>query len=136
MVKINITYEGNLHCRAVHGPSGDQILTDAPADHLGKGEGFSPTDLLATALGSCMLTVMGIAAQSRKIDMVGATVDVEKEMVNVPVRRVAGLIMVFKMPKGIDPGKRVFLEGATGSCPVSKSLSSEVRVSMRFEYPD
>ena len=136
MVKMSMIYEGNLRCRLTHGPSGSEIVTDAPVDNMGKGEAFSPTDLLAAALGSCMLTVMGIAAQKNHVDLKGTTVHVEKEMVTAPVRRIGKVAVVFKMAKGVDPAKRPLLEQAALSCPVHKSLSQDVETPTRFEYPD
>src|SRR6476661_6155928 len=88
MVEIKSVYEGQLHCNATHGPSGAVLATDAPKDNMGKGEAFSPTDLVATALGTCMLTTMGIVAQRNNIDITGARVRVTKEMVSQPTRRI------------------------------------------------
>src|ERR1041384_6865382 len=90
-VEINIVYEGQLRCAATHGPSQAKLITDAPVDNHGKGESFSPTDLVATALGVCMATVMGIYAQRHDIDLRGMKVTVGKEMVQAPVRRIARL---------------------------------------------
>src|ERR1051325_1699972 len=81
MVQIDITYQGQLRCQSTHQPSGTKVLTDAPVDNMGKGESFSPTDMVATALGTCMLTTMGIVAQRKNIDISGSTVSVTKEMV-------------------------------------------------------
>lgn len=136
MVKMHMVYEGNLRCRLTHGPSGSVILTDAPVDNMGKGQAFSPTDLFAASLGSCMLTVMGIFAQKNHIIMAGTTLDVEKEMVVSPVRRIGKVILVFKMAPGIDQGQRAALEQAGLNCPVRKSLGAEVETPSRFEYPD
>src|SRR5277367_6506036 len=80
MVAIQFEYQGDLHCKAVHCPSGTELSTDAPKDNQGRGESFSPTDLVATALGTCILTTMGIMARTLKIDVVGSTATVEKEM--------------------------------------------------------
>ena len=88
MVTVEILYEGELHCRATHGPSQDVIPTDAPLDNQGRGEAFSPTDLVGTAMGTCILTIMGIAARERGLDMEGATASVVKHMVADPVRRI------------------------------------------------
>jgi putative redox protein len=136
MVKMHMVYEGDLRCRLTHGPSGSVILTDAPVDNMGKGEAFSPTDLLAASLGSCMLTVMGIFAQKNKINMTGTTVDVEKEMVTSPVRRIGKVTIVFKMAKGIDRNQRAALEQAGLNCPVHKSLGTDVQTPTRFDYSD
>ena len=80
MVEINIEYSGDLRCRSTHGPSGCELITDAPVDNHGKGESFSPTDLVATALGSCVATIMGIYAQRNDFDLVGVKIHVEKHM--------------------------------------------------------
>ena len=136
MVKMDMIYEGNLRCRLTHGPSGSVLLTDAPTDNMGKGEAFSPTDLLAAALGSCMLTTMAIAAQKNNVELKGTTVHVEKEMVTAPVRRVGKVTVLFKMAKGIDKTKRALLEQAGLNCPVNKSIGAEVETPTRFEYPD
>ncbi|PYJ64980.1 MAG: osmotically inducible protein OsmC, partial [Verrucomicrobia bacterium] len=87
MVKVDIRYTGDLHCDATHGPSESKISTDAPTDNRGKGEAFSPTDLVATALGTCMSTTMGIKAQELGVDLRGMAVSIEKEMSNDPPRR-------------------------------------------------
>ncbi len=115
---------------------GDEILTDAPTDNMGKGEAFSPTDLVAGALGSCMLTVMGIAAQKYTIDLTGITVGVIKEMATTPVRRIAKISVSFQMAPGIDPAKRSVLERAAHTCPVYKSLHPDVEIPVAFHYPD
>jgi putative redox protein len=91
MVTMQFEYQGDLHCRAVHGPSGTELNTDAPTDNQGRGESFSPTDLVATALGTCMLTVMGIAARTLNIDIAGTKATVEKEMTTAFPRRIARL---------------------------------------------
>ncbi len=136
MVKMSIVYEGNLRCRLTHGPSGEKIKTDAPVDNMGQGQAFSPTDLVAAALGSCMLTVMGIVANRHTIDLAGTTVEVIKEMVPQPVRRIGTISVVFQMAAGIDPQKREMLERAANTCPVHKSLHTDVQTPVKFIYPD
>jgi putative redox protein len=136
MVKISMVYEGDLHCKLTHGPSGAVITTDAPKDNQGKGEAFSPTDLVAAALGSCMLTVMGIAARGHGININGATVNVEKEMVTTPFRRIGKITVHIQMPAGINIEKRALLDKAAHSCPVHKSLSSEVETPIHIVYSD
>ena len=91
MVEVQIEYEGNLRCRAKHVDSGAMLLTDVPKDNMGNGESFSPTDLVATALGTCMLTTMGIVAQRHQIDLSGSCAVVVKEMVTAPCGALAGL---------------------------------------------
>ena len=135
MVKMKITYEGQLHCSLTHEPSGSVISTDAPKDNMGKGEAFSPTDLVAAALGSCMLTVMGIVAARHNIDLKGTTVDVSKDMIANPVRRIGSIGVIFYMASGIPEDKRGMLEAAAHSCPVHKSLHPEVQTPIQFIYP-
>src|SRR5437764_11814466 len=106
MVQIEIEYHGNLRTQATHEPSGSTLLTDAPKDNQGNGEAFSPTDLVATALGTCMLTTMGIAARRLNVDMTGATARVLKEMVATPLRRIGKLTVEIHMPARIAPEHR------------------------------
>src|SRR5271156_3443481 len=112
MVKMNIVYEGQLRCALTHEPSGSIIHTDAPKDNMWQGAAFSPTDLLAAALGSCMLTVMGIAASRHNIDLKGTTVEVSKEMVTTPQRRIGSISVTLRMAPGIPEDKRSMLEAA------------------------
>ena len=132
MVKMKIDYEGQLHCRLTHGPSGSVIATDAPKDNNGKGEAFSPTDLVAAALGACMLTIMGIVAGRHQINLEGSSVAVEKEMVNEPLRRIGSIKVVLSMAKGVPVEKRSMLEAAGLSCPVSQSLHPDVKIPIEF----
>ncbi len=136
-VRIDVVYEGELHTRARHGPSGMEISTDAPKDNGGRGEAFSPTDLLATALGSCMLSIMGIVARRRGLALEGARASVEKHMVADPDRRVGRLEVAFEMPAGIPEEDREVLQRAALACPVHKSLSpgTEVAVTWRWDGP-
>ena len=134
MVSIEVAYEGDLHTRAVHGPSGADLETDAPKDNEGRGEAFSPTDLLATALGSCMLTVMGIVARRRGWAMEGARVEVEKHMQTAPERRVGRLAVRFSMPAGLPEEARTILERAAHTCPVHRSLHPDVEVDTSFDW--
>lgn len=134
MVEIKIAYEGDLHCKAVHGPSGATLQTDAPRDNMGKGESFSPTDLLATSLGACMMTIMGIAARKHGVDLSGATVNVQKEMITTPVRRVGKLTVNIVIPVDIGPELRIALENAAHACPVHRSLHPDVQTPITFEW--
>ena len=136
MVKMSMVYEGSLRCRLKHGPSGNEILTDAPVDNHGKGEAFSPTDLLAASLGSCMLTVMGIAARKNNVVMDGTTADVEKEMIIEPIRRIGKITVKIRMAAGIDPAQRSILEHAAHTCPVHKSIHPDVKLEIAIVYPD
>lgn len=135
MVRIDLAYEGELRVAATHAPSGRTLTTDAPVDNEGKGESFSPTDLVATALGACMLTIMGIVARRKGIRLEGARASVEKEMSADP-RRIARLTVLFRMPAGLPPEHRKLLENAAFTCPVHKSLLPEVETPVAFEYPD
>lgn len=134
MVKIQIAYEGDLRCRATHGPSGVQLSTDAPVDNQGRGESFSPTDLVATALGACMLTIMGIVARRHAWDLSGATVEVTKGMVAAPIRRIGSLEVVIRVPAELDEAARKTLENAAYTCPVHKSLHPEIQIPVRFLF--
>lgn len=136
MVRIDIAFEGSLRCRATHGPSGSVLETDAPVDNCGRGERFSPTDLVATALGACLATLMGIVAERDGIALRGLGVTVEKEMVADPDRRIGRLGATVQMPGGLAPAQRRKLEAAARACPVAKSLGERVRVEMAFLYPD
>jgi putative redox protein len=134
MVEIQIAYQGKLRCSATHVDSGATLFTDAPKDNMGNGESFSPTDLVATALGTCMLTVMGIAAQRMEIDLKGTTVKVTKEMVLAPVRRIGRLSVTFQMPRGLTRDQRQQLENAAKACPVCKTLGPEVETPVSFKW--
>lgn len=129
-------YEGDLHCRLIHEPSGREMVTDAPKDNLGRGESFSPTDLVAAALGSCMMTTMGIYAARQGIELAGTKIEVTKEMISVPDRRIGTLATVFHMPPGIPAERRGALERASMACPVHKNLHPDVETSVIFNYPD
>ena len=133
MVHIDITYEGGLRTRAVHGPSGASLVTDTPADNHGKGESFSPTDLVATGLGACMLTIMGIVAERHGWPLVGAHVRVEKKMASDP-RRIAALEVVLRVPGGHDERARAALERAARTCPVHATLDGRVEIPVRIEW--
>ena len=135
MVEITIRYDGNLRCSTNHGPSGTTLQTDAPKDNHGLGESFSPTDLVATALATCGITIMGILAQKEGIDLTGVTATIQKGMVADP-RRIGSLPMVVRMPSGLTQAQREQLEEAARNCPVAKSIHSEIDAVITFEYPD
>ena len=137
-VEINITYEGGLHSAATHGPSRNTLTTDAPVDNGGKGAAFSPTDLVATALGSCMATVMGLVAQRHHLDINGLRIQVIKEMTADPVRRIGSLKtrLVFPQGKPLSAEDRTTLEAAARACPVKQSLHPDVKTPMEFVYPN
>ncbi len=129
-----VIYKGNLRTTNKHIKSGNTILTDAPTDNHGKGENFSPTDLVATALANCMLTVMGIKARQKNIDIDGAKAEVEKVMAANP-RRIASIIVKVIMPKNnyTEEEKR-FLEHTARTCPVAKSLSADLIQTLEMEW--
>lgn len=134
MVNIQLEYQGDLHCKATHGPSGTELSTDAPKDNQGRGESFSPTDLVATALGSCMLTILGIAARTQNIDISGATADVVKEMTAAPPRRIERLAVKIHVPHAPSLEDREKLERAAHACPVHKSLHPDVQTQIEFNW--
>ena len=134
MVEINVTYSGQLRTTATHGPSGNTLITDAPKDNMGKGEAFSPTDLVATALATCILTTMGIVAQRNNIDMTGATARVTKAMVTSPTRRIGRLAVTIRMPKKFSDEDQKRLENAAHTCPVHKSLHPDVEAPITFTW--
>ena len=132
MVRIVATYDGNLRCTATHGPSGKQLITDAPVDNMGKGESFSPTDLLATSMLTCIMTIVAIRADSKKIDVSGMTGSVEKTMASGP-RRVAKLEVVVNLPSGLDMEDRAWLITEGCNCPVCVSVSESMEVDVTFQ---
>lgn len=132
MVNISIDYTGDLHCNATHGPSQAELATDAPTDNQGKGEAFSPTDLVATALGTCMSTTMGIRAREFGLDLRGMTVSVKKEMSKEGPRRIVGLPSEVHVPLPADCPQRELLEQTALNCPVHKSLPSEIDRPTKF----
>jgi putative redox protein len=134
MVAIQLEYEGELHCKAVHGPSGTELNTDAPRDNQGRGESFSPTDLVAAALGSCMLTVMGIMARTLEIDIAGTTATVEKEMTATAPRRIQRLGVRIQVPRALSAENREKLERAAHTCPVKKTLHPDIETPIEFMW--
>ena len=137
-VQIEILYEGEQHCAATHGPSKQHLTTDAPVDNGGRGAAFSPTDLVATALGTCMATIMGLLAQRHNLDLNGMRIHVTKEMVADPLRRIGSLTTRIEIPRArnLSPADRARLEAAAKACPVKQSLSPEVKTPMEFIYAD
>ena len=134
MVSIDLKYEGDLHCQIVHGPSGTVLNTDAPKDNQGRGESFSPTDLAAAALGSCMLTLMGIQARTLGIDIAGMTATVDKEMTSAPPRMIKSLTVKICIPKPVGAEDRLKLERAAHTCPVHRSLHPDVEKKIEFVW--
>ena len=134
MVEIQIEYRGELRTGSVHGPSGTELVTDAPTDNQGRGESYSPTDLVATALGTCMATIMAMAARERGIELAGTRVRVEKHMAAEPVRRIARLEVTIEVPHDLDEEARATLEEAARGCPVTASMGAEVEIPVTFRW--
>ena len=134
MTTITTVYEGNLRTIAQHVISGDKIITDAPFDNQGRGEAFSPTDLLATALGSCMLTIIGIAARNHEFSIDGTSIDITKLMSANP-RKVSEIIVEFQFPSNSysDSQKRIIEKAAT-TCPVALSLHPDLNQKIIFNW--
>ncbi len=133
-VRVDIDYEGKLHCRCVHEPSGHVLPTDAPRDNQGTGESFSPTDLVGTALGSCMLTTMAIAARKDGLELGPMSCSVDKEMIADPKRRVAKLTVHITMQASLTPEQRQHFEQVARGCPVALTLSDKTQVALTFAY--
>jgi uncharacterized OsmC-like protein len=134
VVHLSSVYEGGLRCRATHAPSGTSLVTDAPVDNHGKGESFSPTDLVATALGACMMTIMGIVAERHGVNLVGMTAETVKEMTKEPPRRIASLRTRLTIPLPADHPQRAALEQAAHTCPVHKSIHPEIDAAIEFVW--
>jgi len=132
MVNISIEYGGELHCTAKHEPSQRELATDAPVDNKGKGESFSPTDLVATALGTCMATILAMAAESYGLDVKGMTVSVQKEMSKDAPRRIVRLPSEVHIPLPANTPQRALLENAALHCPVHKSLPPDLERPTEF----
>lgn len=135
MVEITLVYEGGLHTTAIHGPSKAGLETDAPVDNQGKGEAFSPTDLLATSLASCMLTTMAIVGEREGWPIAGARARVVKHMELEPRRRVGRVVVELDMPAGLPTESRRRLEETARGCPVAASLhpAIEIELTMRWD---
>jgi len=134
MVRIQMEYQGDLRCTSVHTPSKTELATDAPVDNQGRGESFSPTDLIATSLGTCMLTTMGIVARTLNFDLAGATVTVDKEMTSTPPRKINRLIVAIRVPRTTSPENQQRLENAAHTCPVKKSIHPDIEIPIDFVW--
>ena len=130
-----VVYKGNLRTEATHLQSNTIIETDAPVDNNGKGERFSPTDIVATALGSCMLTIMGVKAEAMNIDLTGTTLDIQKIMAANP-RRISGVQIRFGFPDDLvlSEKEKAILENAAHTCPVAKSIHPDINVEVKFGW--
>lgn len=134
MATVKTTYLGNLRTENTHLQSGAKIITDAPCDNRGKGEAFSPTDLLATALGNCIMTIMGIKAMDNGIDIVGTNLDITKIMADAP-RRVEEVIIEFNFPKkDYTKAERDLIESVAGTSPVPLSVHPDLKQTIKFNW--
>lgn len=133
-VQIDVCYSGGLRCEMTHGPSGARVETDAPRDNAGKGEAFSPTDLLAASLASCALTTMAIKAPGEGIDFDQAHATIEKVMSASSPRRVACIGAELHLPVALSVAQRQRLEAIARSCPVALSISKDIQVDLQFVY--
>jgi uncharacterized OsmC-like protein len=130
-----VTYAGNLRTDCKHLRSGSTIETDAPVDNKGKGERFSPSDLVATALGCCMLTIMGMRAEEMDVDLKGTTIEIDKIMKQDP-RRIGGLNLTFHFPDSLNLTDRqqTILQKAAETCPVAYSINPEIELNVNFNW--
>lgn len=135
-VEMTIEYTGDLHCELTHGPSKSKIETDAPLDNMGRGEAFSPTDLVGAALLSCAITTMAIRGPKEGIPFASARGRVSKTMSSEGPRRIAELLIEIEMPRGLDAKSRARLEEIARNCPVALSLGAELKKPMTFKYAD
>lgn len=136
MVQQNITYLGELRCEAIHAPSSVHLITDAPTDNQGKGENFSPTDLVVTALATCIITTAGMIAQREHVKLEGTKIYAEKHMSTDSPRRIVKVVLEFDMPKSIPLNFRPKLKATGASCPVKQSIHPDVAVDINFRFPD
>lgn len=128
-----VTYSGDLRTECEHLQSGAKIITDAPVDNQGKGEAFSPTDTVATALASCMLTIIGIKARDLNVDIKGTTASVTKTMAANP-RRISKIEIIFDLPSSFDEKTTQILERAAETCPVLYSIHPDIELEIEFNY--
>ena len=129
----SVEYLGELRTRLIHFESGDTLFTDAPKDNEGKGEAFAPTDLVATALASCMISIMGIKARKNEIDIVGTKAEILKVMKSSP-RRISRIEIEITFPKSYNDKNKKMLERAAITCPVGKSLHNDIEQKIAFKY--
>ena len=130
MPTVSCRYSGELHCEATHHGSGAVLITDAPIDNAGKGEEFSPTDLLATSVATCMLTIMGITAKSRNWSIEGSTAEVDKLMTQSGPRKVEKLRVHLKLPQQLSNEQRALLQRVAEQCPVKRSLDPSIQLEL------
>ena len=132
MVEINATYEGQLRCRATHGPSKNEIFTDAPTDNMGRGEAFSPTDLVATALATCIMTTIDIMAKRKGFEIPAMRAHAEKHMSTDSPRRIVRIPVKIWIGLPADHPERKLIENAAHGCPVHQSLREGIDLPIEF----
>ncbi len=135
MSQFKLVYENNLRSR-LYSETGKETIIDGTLEDGGKGEYSSPTDLFAASLASCMMTVMAIVANRKKIELKGTTIEIAKEMITAPMRRVGKVAVVINMVSGLSADQRKLLESSASACPVHKSIHPEVQTVVHFSYPD
>lgn len=133
-VKITGEYVGGLAMRMTHTPSGATLVTDPPVDNGGQGRDFSPTDLVATGLGACVMSILALMGQRDQLDLSGMSITVEKHMTLDPPRRIGRLALTLSLPKRLDQSTRAKLERAAHTCPVALSLHPDISLAMDFRY--
>jgi putative redox protein len=135
-VEMDVVYEGDLRCLATHGPSHEQIITDAPTDNGGLGRAFSPTDLVAAGLAACIITVIDLAAKRRGFSIAGSRAHVTKEMATSGQRRIRRLHVQIEVAGGggLTAEQRALIEMAADLCPVKQSLHPDVEIAIGFRY--
>jgi len=136
MVPQETLYIGELRCRSLHGPSKVELITDAPTDNHGRGESFSPTDLVVTALSTCMITTAGIAAQKDGVSLDGTKIYAEKHMSADSPRRIAKIVIRIDVAPGVSTEYRPKFEHTCKTCPVALSINSDIKLDLRFLYAD
>jgi putative redox protein len=132
-VEITGTYQGTKRVLLKHGPSGAELITDAPKDNNGEGASFSPTDLVATGLGACMLTIIAIVGERSELDLQGMSMQVEKHM-SLDPRRIGRLPLSIVLPSHLSEDDRTKLERAALACPVHQSLHPDIEIDVQFKY--
>jgi putative redox protein len=133
MVKIKIDYMGNLQCLATHEPSGASLKTEAPKDNQGNGDAFSPTDLVSTALATCIATLIGIYAKKRRWDIKGMQIEISKEMSSDAPRRIVRMPVTISLPLELPEEDKALLESVAYNCPVFCSLNPEIEAPITFK---
>ncbi|MEM7380631.1 MAG: OsmC family protein [Bacteroidota bacterium] len=128
-----VEYTGELRTNCTHIRSGNQFITDAPVDNNGLGQAFSPTDTVATALASCMLTVMGIKARGLDVDLKGSNAEITKHMASDP-RRISGIDILLRLPSDVSDKNKTILEHTANTCPVIQSIHPDIQKEIEFQW--